>query len=53
MQGELPAAQVLDRRIEVGDGPKVYTNAKALLNDLDEEDEDDDDEETIEIEQAD
>lgn len=52
MQGELPAAQVLDRQIEVGSGPKVYTNAKALLNDLDEEEEDENDE-TIEIEPQD
>jgi len=38
MQGELPAAMVVDRTIEVKAGEnKVYTNAKSLLNDLDAE----------------
>lgn len=43
MQGELPAAQVVDKNIDItGNGEtKVYTNAKALLNELDDEDDDD------------
>jgi len=43
MQGELPQAQVLDNSIDVsGDKEtKVYTNAKALLQDLDSEEDDD------------
>ena len=47
MQGELPAAQVIQKSIDVsGDGDvKVYTNAKALLKEMDEEDDDDDDDE--------
>ena len=44
MQGELPQAQVVDKNIDIsGNGEtKVYTNAKALLNDLDDEDDEDD-----------
>ena len=43
MQGELPQATVVDKKIDItGNGEtKVYTNAKALLNDLDDEDEED------------
>jgi len=40
MQGELPAAQVLDKAIDITGDTKVYTNAKTLLNDLSKEDED-------------
>lgn len=43
MQGELPQAQVLDNSIDISGEKetKVYTNAKALLQDLDSEEDDD------------
>ncbi len=45
MQGELPQAQVVNNTIELsGDSEtKVYTNSKALLNDLEDEDDEIDD----------
>lgn len=43
IQGELPPEQIVTHNINISndDETKVYTNAKALLNDLDEEDEED------------
>jgi len=45
MQGELPQAQVINKSLDITDNneTKVYTNAKALLNDLDNEETNDDD----------
>lgn len=55
MQGELPQAQVNDKSIDITSKgeTKVYTNSKALLNDLDAEENDENESEDIDSDDLD